>query len=100
MKLAPLLAVAALISSSCAPKAILISASGKLTEQAVAEKKTEESPGSDELPNFKPNDGLLDPSSLTAMPSDRDMKSTVGPSNGDQSTVIANPPDKEKATNE
>jgi hypothetical protein len=100
MKLAPLLATTLLICSSCAPKATLAEEADQPTGPTVAQNKPKELPDSGELPNFKPNDGLLDPSGLATMPTERDMNPTVGPIDPGQSTVIANPPDQEKSTSE
>ncbi|MGB6221326.1 hypothetical protein [Haloferula sp.] len=99
MKFLALPATAIVLLGSCAPKAVMVEEVEQPTAPAVAE-KPEEEPSLDGLPNFKPNDGLLDPSGLSAMPTDRDMKPTVGPLDGSQSTVIANPPEAEKATSE
>ena len=100
MKSALFLAPALLLLGACAPKAILVEEADQPSAPAVAEKQEESTPPADELPNFRPNDGLLDPSGLTAMPTERDMKPTVGPVENGSSTVIANPPDKAKPTSE
>ncbi|MEP4078611.1 hypothetical protein [Haloferula sp.] len=99
MKFAAFLITALLALSSCAPMAILVDESGQSAAPAVAA-NTEEPSDPNELPNFKPNDGLLNPSGLSTMPTANDMKSTVGPVDGSQSTVIATPPEKEEATSE
>jgi hypothetical protein len=100
MKLAPFFATTLLICSSCAPKATLVEEADQPTKPTTASEKPKELPVSDELPNIRPNDGLLDPPGLATMPGERDMKPTVGPVNPGQSTVIANPPDQEKPTSE
>lgn len=100
MKLAPLLATTLLICGSCAPKAILVEEADQPSAPASANEKPEELPIPEDLPNFRPNDGLLDPSGLATMPTERDMESTVGPVAGNQSPVIANPPSEEKPTSE
>jgi hypothetical protein len=100
MKLAPVFAITLLIFSSCAPKALVIDEADQPAAPVVAKEKPPEIPVSEELPSFRPNDGLLDPSGLATMPTERDMKPTVGPIDPGQSTVIANPPEKEKATSE
>jgi hypothetical protein len=100
MKFAPFLATALLILGSCAPKATMVEESDKPTAPAVAEKKQEEAPINEALPNFRPNDGLLDPSGLASMPTEKDMRPTVGPLDSGQSTVIATPPEKKETTSE
>ena len=100
MKFSPLFAVASLVFSSCAPMAILIAENDQSSKPKSTEKQPTGSPVADDLPDFKPNDGLLDPSRLSAMPSDRDMKPTVDPADGNKSTIIANPPGAEKPTSE
>lgn len=101
MKFALLSASALLIFSSCAPKAFVIIEGEQLSKpntQAVAQSAPTPAPVTENLPNFKPDDGLLDPSGLTAMPANRDMKPTVEEKK--TAPVIANPPKEEKPTSE
>lgn len=103
MKLAPLFAAALLTLVSCAPKAIVLSEGFDLnlqnqTEQPSAVAETPPAPLPEPPPTLKPNDGLLDPSGLTTMPADRDMKATV--EQPKTSAVIATPPKEEEPTSE
>ena len=103
MKSAPLFATALLTLGSCAPKAIVLSEGFDLklqnqTEQPSAVAETLAAPLPETPPTLKPNDGLLDPSGLTSMPADRDMKATV--EEPTTSAVIANPPKEEEPTSE
>lgn len=103
MKFAPLFATALLTLGSCAPKAIVLSEGFELNLQnqmeqpsAVAERTEAALP--ENPPTLRPNDGLLDPSGLTNMPADRDMKATV--EEPKPSAVIATPPKKEEPSGE
>lgn len=99
MKSVLTLASLLLVFSSCAPKASLVDEANQPAQPTVA-KKQDKSPETDELPNFKPNDGLLDPSGISSMPTANDMRPTVDQLDGSRATVIANPPDDEPATSE
>ncbi|MFC7336445.1 hypothetical protein ACFQY0_04585 [Haloferula chungangensis] len=106
MKFAPLFAIAVLTLGSCAPKAIVLSEGFDLNlsnqQSASSEASSENSaevPAPPQVPaNFKPDDGLLDPSGLTAMPQDRDMKPAV--EEPTSNAVIAKPPEQAKPTSE
>lgn len=107
MKFAPLFATALLTLGSCAPKAIVLSEGFNLNLSnqqdapavaATTERPRTEAPAPTRLPTFKPQDGLLDPSGLTTMPADRDIKTTVDKPTS--SAVIAKPPEQTKPTSE
>lgn len=103
MKFAPLFATALLTLGSCAPKAIVLSEGFDLNLQNQKEQPSAvpEAPAAPlpEIPStLKPNDGLLDPSGLTTMPADRDMKATV--EEPKTSAIIATPPKEEEPTSE
>ena len=76
-----------ILLAACAPKAIPVD------EADIPKETPEEKPApqvaDQDLPPLPHNDGLLDPRSLTQMPTQADMKSPAG---DEASAVIANPP--------
>lgn len=95
----PILLLSPLLLVACAPRAILLLDAGAMPQQTDAPRSVASNPRSAPVstPRWENRDddiGLMEPSTLTQMPDEREMRPTVDPE--EKPAVIATPPSSEE----